>query len=253
MNRETLYSVAEGVGTITLNRPEKRNAWTLTMAREATCWMRLAEASADVRVVLLTGAGGGFCAGADLSLLTSVLDGDVTAQEAGSRRAPLPSISKPVIAAVDGPAVGLGLALAIHADIRVATEGARFGTAFAQRGLVAEFGLAWMLPRLVGLSHAADLLLTARLIDAGEAHRMGLVNRLMPTESFHEFAARLAADVSPRSTRIIKAQLAEAQTQTLDEAFATAEREMLASLTCDDFREGVAHFLEKRAPRFTGR
>jgi enoyl-CoA hydratase/carnithine racemase len=110
-----------------------------------------------------------------------------------------------------------------------------------------------MLPRLVGLSHAADLLLTARLIDAGEAHRIGLVNRLMPTDSFHEFAARLAADVSPSSTRIIKAQLVEAQTQTLDQAFATAEREMLASLTCDDFREGVAHFLEKRAPRFTGR
>jgi enoyl-CoA hydratase/carnithine racemase len=110
-----------------------------------------------------------------------------------------------------------------------------------------------MLPRLIGLSHASDLLLTARLVDANEAHRMGLVNHILPAADFHHFAVTLAAGVSPRSTRIIKAQLAEALSGTLDEAFATAEREMLASLTCDDFKEGVAHFLEKREPKFTGR
>jgi len=252
MNSETLYAVADGVATLTLNRPEKRNAWTLTMAHEATHWMRQAEADAEVRVVLLTGAGGGFCAGADMSLLSSVIEGGVSDASVG-RRAPLPEISKPVIAAVDGAAVGLGLALAAHSDLRIASETARFGTAFAQRGLIAEFGLAWMLPRIVGLGHAKDLLLTARLIDAAEAHRIGLVSHLMPGSAFHEFAAQLASSVSPRSTRIIKAQLAEAASETLTEAFETSEREMLASLTCDDFKEGVAHFMEKRAPRFTGR
>ena len=252
MNSETLYAVADGVATLTLNRPEKRNAWTLTMAHEATHWMRQAEADADVRVVLLTGAGGGFCAGADMSLLSSVIDRGLSDDIVG-RRAPLPEISKPVIAAVDGAAVGLGLALAVHADLRIASEAARFGTAFAQRGLIAEFGLAWMLPRIVGLGHAKDLLLTARLIDAAEAHRIGLVSHVMPSSEFHQFAAQLASSVSPRSTRIIKAQLAEAGSETLIEAFETSEREMLASLTCDDFKEGVAHFMEKRAPRFTGR
>jgi enoyl-CoA hydratase/carnithine racemase len=119
--------------------------------------------------------------------------------------------------------------------------------------LIAEFGLAWMLPRIVGLGHAKDLLLTARLIDAAEAHRIGLVSHVMDASEFHRFAAQLATGVSPRSTRIIKAQLAEAGSQTLTEAFETSAREMLASLTCDDFKEGVAHFIEKRAPRFTGR
>lgn len=253
MNTETLYTVADGVATLTLNRPEKRNAWTMTMAREATHWMREAEADHAVRVILLTGAGGGFCAGADMSLLSSVIDGGLTADGVAGRRAPLPEVGKPVIAAIDGPAVGLGLALAAWADLRIATGTARFGSAFAGRGLIAEFGLAWILPRLVGLAHANDLLLTSRLVDAAEAHRMGLVNRIMPADGFHAFAAELAAGVSPRSTRIIKRQIAEGMSQTLNEAFVTAEREMLASLTCDDFKEGVAHFLEKRAPRFTGK
>ena len=253
MNTETLYSVADGVATLTLNRPEKRNAWTLTMAREASHWMREAEADDDVRVIVLTGAGGGFCAGADMSLLTSVIEGTRTAEGVSGRRAPLPEVSKPVIAAIDGPAVGLGLALALHADLRIASETTRFGTAFARRGLVAEFGLAWMLPRLVGLGAAQDLLLTARLVDAAEAYRMGLINRVMPVEGFHAFAAELACGVSPRSTRIIKTQVAAGLSQTLPEAFEMAEREMLASLTCEDFKEGVAHFLEKRAPKFTGR
>lgn len=253
MNTQTLYTVADGVATLTLNRPEKRNAWTLTMAQEASHWMREADADDNVRVILLTGAGGGFCAGADMSLLTSVIEGTQVANGVSGRRAPLPEVSKPVIAAIGGPAVGLGLALALHADLRLATESARFGTAFSRRGLVAEFGLAWILPRLVGLGHAQDLLFTARLVDAAEAFRMGLVNRVMPAESFHAFAAELASGVSPRSTRIIKAQVAAALSQTLPEAFEMAEREMLASLTCEDFKEGVAHFLEKRAPKFAGR
>ena len=125
MNTETLYSVADNVATITLNRPEKRNAWTVVMAREACHWMRVADADPDVRVILLTGAGGGFCAGADMSLLSSVIEGGLTADGPAARRAPLPEVSKPVIAAVDGAAVGLGFALALHADLRIASDSAR--------------------------------------------------------------------------------------------------------------------------------
>jgi enoyl-CoA hydratase/carnithine racemase len=257
MNTETLYEVRDGVATLTLNRPEKRNAWTVTMAREASHWMTEADRDDTVSVIVLTGAGGGFCAGADMSLLTSVIAEGLTPGTVDGRRAPLPDVAKPVIAAIDGPAVGLGLALALHADLRLASEAARFGTAFARRGLVAEFGLAWLLPRIAGLSHANDLLLTARLIDAPEALRMNLVNRVLPVEGFHQsvhaFAAEIAAGVSPRSAKIIKAQIAAGLSQTLAEAFETSEREMKLSLTCDDFKEGVAHFLEKRAPRFTGR
>lgn len=257
MTTETLYEVADGVATLTLNRPEKRNAWTTVMAREASHWMLTAEADEAVRVIVLTGAGGGFCAGADMSLLSSVIEDGLTAGSVSGRRAPLPEVSKPVIAAVDGPAVGLGLALALYCDLRLASEAARFGTAFARRGLVAEFGLAWLLPRIAGLGNANDLLLTARLVDAAEAYRMSLVNRVLPVEGFqpavHDFAAELAAGVSPRSTRIIRNQIAVGLSQSLGEAFEVSEREMLTSLTCDDFKEGVAHFLEKRAPQFTGR
>ncbi|HXJ38073.1 MAG TPA: enoyl-CoA hydratase-related protein [Bryobacteraceae bacterium] len=257
MNTETLYEVADGVATVTLNRPGKRNAWTMAMAQEASHWMNTAEADDDVRVIVLTGAGGGFCAGADMSLLTSVIAGGLNPGGVSGRRAPLPTVSKPVIGAVDGPAVGLGLALALYCDLRIASEAARFGTAFARRGLVAEFGLAWLLPRIVGLGNANDMLLTARLVDAADAYRMSLVNRVLPTAGFqaavHAFAAEIAAGVSPRSARIIKSQIGEGLSQSLAEAFEISGREMVASLTCDDFKEGVAHFLEKRAPRFTGR
>ena len=127
---------------------------------------------------------------------------------------------------------------------------------FPRRGLIAEFGLAWLLPRLVGLGNANDML-TARLLNAADALRMNLVNRVLSAEGFaqhvHAFAAEMAAGISPRSARIIKTQIAEALSQSLQEAFVVAEREMLASLTCDDFKEGVAHFLEERAPKFTGR
>jgi enoyl-CoA hydratase/carnithine racemase len=255
---EATLEVSGHVATITLNRPDKLNAWTAAMARETREAMETADADANVRVLILTGAGRGFCAGADMSLLNSIVaQGLDPATSPASRRAPIPLVSKPVIAAVNGHAVGLGLALSLFCDLRIASETARFGTAFARRGLIAEFGLAWMLPRIVGLGNAMELLLSGRMVDAAEARQIGLVNRVLPEEGFvasvKEYARELAEGVSPRSTRIIKRQVCEGLSQTLESAFLLSEHEMLASLQCEDFKEGVAHFLEKRAPSFTGR
>jgi enoyl-CoA hydratase/carnithine racemase len=166
-------------------------------------------------------------------------------------------IGKPVIAAVNGPAVGLGLVIPLYCDLRWASDSARLSTAFARRGLIAEYGMAWMLPRLVGMPNALDLLLSARTIDAAEALRMGLVNEVYPQDAFRdnvrEKARELALNVSPRSLRVMKRQVYEAMFQSLSEAFEISEHEMLASLKSEDFKEGVAHYLEKRAPSFTGR
>jgi enoyl-CoA hydratase/carnithine racemase len=274
-DQETLYHVADRIATITLNRPDKLNAWTAVMEREVRAAMGEAERDDRVRVIVLTGAGRGFCAGADMSLLSTVAEQGLdearrsqAVQPAGGSAEGLrsdfqkkysyfPAVTKPVIAAINGPVVGLGFVLALYCDIRLASDAARFGTAFAQRGLIAEYGLAWILPRLAGHANALDLLFTARMIDATEALRMGLVNHVYPRETFvegvKEYAAHLASNVSPRSLRVIKRQVYEAMFEPLAESFETSEREMLASLQCEDFKEGVAHFIEKRAPHFTGK
>jgi len=275
-NQETLYDVADRLATITLNRPDKLNAWTATMEQEVRASMYEAERDPNVRVIILTGAGRGFCAGADMSLLGSIAQqglGD-RGQENFLRNADnggrqnvrpdfqkkysyFPSLEKPVIAAVNGPAVGLGFIISLYCDLRFASDSARFGTAFAKRGLIAEYGLAWLLPRLIGPANALDMLFSARLVDANEALRMGLVNQIYPQGAFmdsvYAYAKDLAHNVSPRSMRVIKDQVYNAMFQTLSEAFKTAEREMVQSLQCEDFKEGVAHFLEKRAPAFTGK
>ena len=274
-NQETQYNVANRVATITLNRPDKLNAWTATMEQEVRAAMYEAEADANVRVIVLTGAGRGFCAGADMSLLGNIAqqglpgNGSNFLRNSGNgeranvradfqkKYSYFPSLQKPVIAAVNGPAVGLGFIISLYCDIRFASDAARFGTAFAKRGLIAEYGLAWLLPRLIGPANALDMLFSARMVDANEALRMGLVNRVLPQDSFMEgvqaYAQELANNVSPRSLRVIKEQVYNAMFQTLGEAFETAEQEMVKSLQCEDFKEGVAHFVEKRAPVFTGR
>jgi len=275
-NQETLYQVAERVATITLNRPDKLNAWTATMEQEVRAAMYEAEHDQDVRVIVLTGGGRGFCAGADMSLLGAIAQqglGD-RGQESflrntnnGGRQnvrpdfqkkySYFPSLEKPVIAAVNGPAVGLGFIISLYCDLRFASDSARFGTAFAKRGLIAEYGLAWLLPRLIGPANALDMLFSARLVDANEALRMGLVNQVFPQavfmDSVYAYAKDLAYNVSPRSIRVMKDQVYNAMFQTLSEAFESSEEEMVQSLQCDDFKEGVAHFLEKRAAAFTGK
>ena len=274
-NQETLYQVADRVATITLNRPDKLNAWTAIMEGEVRAAMEVAEKDENVRVIVLTGAGRGFCAGADMSLLSAVAEKGIDeARRAQAVQAAIgirageradfrkkysyfPAVNKPVIAGINGPVVGLGLVITLYCDLRFASDAARFGTAFAQRGLIAEYGMAWMLPRLVGHANALDLLFSARMIDAAEALRIGLVNQIYPQgaflESVQRYAMNLAANVSPRSLRVIKRQVYDAMFQTLAESFESSEQEMLASLHSEDFKEGVAHFIEKRAPAFTGR
>lgn len=278
--QETLYNVANRVATITLNRPDKLNAWTALMESEVRSHMEDAEQDDEVRVIVLTGAGRGFCAGADMSLLSAVAerglddrDLDDRAREqvlrdSANRRedaAPdfqkkysyFPAIGKPVIAAVNGPVVGLGLVITLYCDLRLASDASRFSTTFARRGLIAEYGMAWMLPRIIGIANALDLLFSARTIDASEALRMGLVNRVFPQETFlekaQEYAQELASTVSPRSLRIIKRQVYEAMSQPLAEAFDISAREMIACFRTEDFKEGVAHFVQKRPPVFTGK
>ncbi len=271
---ETLYEVADGVATITLNRPDKLNAWTATMEQEVRSAVEEAERDENVRVIVLTGAGRGFCAGADMSLLNTVatqgLPKDVARRIQSvdvAQEGQLPDfqrkysyflgVTKPVIAAINGPAVGLGFVIPLYCDLRWAAENARFSTVFAQRGLIAEYGTAWMLPRIVGLPDAIDLLFSARTITAAEALAIRLVNHVFPQEGFsatiHQHATQLAASVSPRSLGVIKRQVYKGMFQTLAESFDLSVVELVASLQSEDFKEGVAHFLEKRAPKFSGR
>ena len=278
MSYETvLYDVSDHIATVTLNRPDRLNAITRQLQEDVFNALHQAETDDDVRVIILTGAGRGFCAGADMKGLDDTSNADwskVTNEEwvkANCKDHPrddaridfqktnsyFPAITKPILGAINGACVGLGFVLPLYCDIRFASDKARFGTAFAQRGLIAEHGISWMLPRLIGLSNAFDLLYSARLIDAQEALSMGLVSRVIPQESFmdevRDYANHLATRVSPRSLRLMKKEVYNALFQTLAESIDAANLDMADSFACDDFKEGVAHFIEKRAPNFTGK
>ncbi|HME93020.1 MAG TPA: enoyl-CoA hydratase [Methylomirabilota bacterium] len=272
---QILYEAKDRIATVTLNRPEKLNAWTGVMGREVRQAMDEAARDESVRVIILTGAGRGFCAGADMQLLSGIVDAgtvresderparSASAADASMRadfRGPyayFPTVPKPIIAALNGATAGLGLVIALYCDLRIAADAAVFTTAFSRRGLIAEHGVSWMLPRLVGLQHGLDLLLSARKISAAEALGMGLVSQVRPAASLMDdvraYARDMADLVSPRSIRVMKRQIWEAQFQSLAEATAVAGEEMTRSFTSEDFKEGVAHFVEKRPPRFTGR
>lgn len=272
---QIVYDVRDAIATITLNRPARLNAWTPHMGRELYDAFERAAHDDAVRVIVVTGAGRGFCAGADMDNLRGIQSGDAGDARSGSSE-PAPSgeivpthaalatayayplsVPKPVIGAINGPVAGLGFTYMLYYDLRIASDRARFGTAFARRGLVAEHGSSWMLPRLVGMANACDLFFSGRMIDAAEALQMGLVNRVVPHDQLlaavYDTATELATRSSPRSIAVMKRMLYGHQFTDLATATAEADQEMVASFPTDDFREGVASFLEKRPPRFTGR
>jgi len=275
---DILYSVADRIATITLNRPDRLNAYTDRMAAGLKQVFADAAQDSSVRVIVLTGAGRGFCAGADMNLLQgiqssgqrdtpAVADKDLAPRftsgfgpnlddEFGDMRrfAYFMRTKKPIIAAINGPAAGIGLIMALYADMRFMSDKAVLTTAFAQRGLIAEHGISWLLPRLVGPANALDLLLSSRRISADEAREIGLVNKVFTSDAFMQnvmaYARLLAETVSPRSMAVMKAQVWKSYFQDFGEALVTADAEMPPSFKWPDFKEGVDHYLQKRSPKF---
>ncbi len=271
MYEQILYEVADPVATITLNRPQKLNAWTPKMGDEVKHALAQAEADARVVVIILTGAGRGFCSGADLSTLSTIAsgenvaltsDGTLDADPGDASIGPsfrgtysyFPSIRKPIIAAINGPCAGMAVPISLFCDLRFASDRATFLTAFVRRGLIAEWGVSWILPKLVGPARALDLLLSSRTLSAVEAFEMGLVNRVVPHDELLDaaraYATELATHCSPTAMSIIKREIYQHMTETHAHAENEAMQLMLQSFQRPDFREGVAAVLEKRAPRF---
>lgn len=248
-----LYEVDEGIATITFNRPDRLNAWTPDLGKAYHDALERAAADPEVRAIVVTGAGRGFCAGADME----VLSGDVSSAEADPRPHTYPlTIPKPIIAAINGPVAGLGLVLALMCDLRFAADDAKFTTAFSKRGLIAEHGISWMLPRLVGPSVALDLLFSARVVLGADAARIGLANRAVPGEELMDevraYARELAENCSPTSMSVMKREVYEHLERDLAPSLDEANRLMQESLARPDFREGVRSYLEKRSPDFPG-
>jgi len=269
-------AVADGVALITLDRPERLNALTDAMHDELNQAFATAIRSAEVRAIVLTGAGRAFCAGADMARLDQLVASRGAAFDIPRPGAPVAALAgidappetlvtytlplaspKPVIAAINGACVGVGLLLAAASDVRFVGESAMFAAAFAQRGIVAEFGLAWLLPRLVGLGMASDMLISGRRVEAAEALRVGLASRLEPDDRLLEvalaYAREIAATASPRSTAIIKRQLHTALEGRFAEATTQAWDLPTESFRSEDFAEGVLSFRERRPAAFTGR
>ena len=252
-----------GVGLVKLNRPERLNA--ITPALSARLKEILDQACADdsIKVIVLTGEGRGFTAGADMDGLASTSEGKSDSSEQSKDDEPwkgfsyVRNLDKPVIAAINGPAAGVGLIMSLYCDMRLASDKAVFSTAFSKRGLIAEWGVGWILPRIIGVAHTMDIMLTARKFDGREAERIGLVNKCFADENFMEnvlaYAEDVAKNVSPRSVQIMKRQIYTALDEGIKANLESSLQEMLKSFDSEDFKEGVRHFVEKRAPNFTGK
>lgn len=247
--------------TLRLNRPERLNALNVELGRALVDGLDRAAADGSAQVIILTGAGRGFCAGGDLAVLRDARSRNAGHELEGLLRAgkeiamAVRTMPKPVIAAVNGPAAGAGMNLALACDLRIASDQATFGETFARVGLYPDFGGTYFLPKIVGAAKAAELFYTAEMISAAEAERLGIVNRVVPEEKFVEevkkFAARLAAG-PPMAIRAVKQALFGAEREKLEHALdAEIERQVKCFLSAD-CAEGLDAFFAKREPRFRG-
>jgi enoyl-CoA hydratase/carnithine racemase len=265
----TRYEVRDRVATVTLNRPDRLNAWTGRMHAEYRALLARAAADPGVRVIVITGAGSGFCAGADTQALEGHVErggydaglGDDVAMPGYGVRPEFDAdfayqfgIPKPIIAAINGPAAGVGLVIACYCDLRFAALGAKLTSSHGRLGLPAEYGLSWLLPRLIGVTRAADVLLSSRVVLAEEAERLGLVNRAVPAQELlsftYEYAGRLATEIAPSSLAVTKLQLYRDLHVDAASSVNDAGTRMAEMMTGADFAEGVAALTEKRVPAF---
>jgi len=269
--KATDLTIADAIATIWLNRPERMNAWTGRMHTEYRWCLAEAEANEAVRAIVVTGKGRGFCVGGDAQALQGhvkkggydpgtpadlATPGYGRAAEFDASFAYHFGLSKPVIAAMNGPAAGVGLALACFADLRFAAAGAKFTTAHGKLNLPAEYGLSWLLPRMVGLTRANELLLSSRVFTAEEAMTLGIVNEVYPPDELltatNAYTRELVRTVSPESLAQTRWQIYQDLHRSVAESVSASEGLINEMMRQDDYREGVAAFLEKRAPSWGG-
>ena len=267
--KATLFEVKDSVATVTLCRPHRHNAWTGRMHTELRHLLEQAETEPQIRTVVITGMGDDFCVGADSQALKGHIEkggydsgtgpglanpGYGVAPQFDQNFAFMFGLNVTTIAAVNGPAAGVGFVLACYCDLRFAANDAKLTTAHGPLGLPAEFGLSWLLPRLIGLTRANDLLLSSRVLSANETDGWGLFNGLVEREELlpkvHAYAQNLAARVAPSAQRMTKRQIYLDQHRDVGSAVSDSEDLLETAMTDPDYREGVKALLEKRTPRW---
>ncbi len=243
----------DGVATVTFNRPDRKNGWSPELEAAYFGTLDRVDRDADVRAVVLTGAGTAFCPGMDASRLNEKAGKGLDLSGRPPQYRPR-TLRKPLIAAINGGCAGIGLVQALMCDVRFAARGAKFSTAFARRGLAAEYGLSWVLPRYVGLENALDLLLSARTFDAEEALRLGLVSRVVERDDVlaqaQAYAGDLARNCAPTALAAIRHQVYGDLEVGLDEALRRSLQVMAVTNGSADFVEGMRSFIERRPPHF---
>lgn len=255
-----LYAIHDGVALLTLNRPERLNAWTDAMLGYYFDLLDKAARNPDVRAIVVTGAGRGFCSGVDMEALQALSsaggdEGHGASSEPPRRPQTFPlSIAKPIVAAINGACAGLGLVQALMCDVRFAATGAKITTSFVRRGLVAEHGISWLLPHLVGQGAALDLLLSGRVILAEEAAEIGLVNKVLAPDGLLSFALSYANDLatncSPAALAAVKRQVYRHMATDVETALRESNWMMAHAASRRDFSEGVRSFVEHAPPSF---
>jgi enoyl-CoA hydratase/carnithine racemase len=273
---EIIYDKSDRIATVTFNRPEKMNAWTPTMGAETRTALLDADRDPTIGAIIVTGAGRAYCAGADMGGLSEISSGRASATGGGSGPSPeqeewlraqrpdyrnqyayVLGLSKPVIGAINGACVGLGFTTCLYQDIRIASENARMGLIFVQRGLAIEHGSSWMLSRIVGVARAVELAVTGRLVEADEALRIGLVHQVVPQARLIETAREVAGHIANKCSPLGVSEAKKLVWRHLFTDLATAIREDDESMTMmtrsEDFKEGVRAFIEKRDAKYHGR